>query len=252
MNKTTVVYMDESGNKESDRFFVCGFLEVKNVPQVLGSMSRVRDQIFAKSRNNWLQRTSQLYSDQDLDKLYKTAKTFNKFELKFSKVTEENRDLFSDLIKALWSKVDFRFNALVLDRQDPNYKHYGMEKLYSSIINTYTKKCLKDDSYIFIPDQFDDTFDWNTKINYQKDPQQVIPQSSESSLPLQIVDILTGIVGLGLRNSNGHELSNSDNKRLPILETLEAKIDKKVDGNLTVNVPRYFSIWIRDFSRSSN
>lgn len=34
-NNLHTVFMDESGNKESDRFFVCGFLELENNSHVL-------------------------------------------------------------------------------------------------------------------------------------------------------------------------------------------------------------------------
>ncbi|MEK7172972.1 MAG: hypothetical protein AAB740_03270, partial [Patescibacteria group bacterium] len=39
------VFMDESGKKESDRFFVCGFLQVADNISFYRALQRVADQI---------------------------------------------------------------------------------------------------------------------------------------------------------------------------------------------------------------
>lgn len=76
------VFMDESGRKESDRFFVCGFIEIDDNQQFCSALRRVADQIKNLSIRNRLARVEQLREAHDEEQLYHLAKTFNEFELK--------------------------------------------------------------------------------------------------------------------------------------------------------------------------
>ncbi len=92
--KIPVVYMDESGNKESDRYFVCGFLCVADSEQLVSELARVRDQIEARSRFNKLKRIDTLKKQGDLEQLYNFAKAPADFELKYKHVSGENIRFF--------------------------------------------------------------------------------------------------------------------------------------------------------------
>ena len=50
------VFMDESGKKKSDRFFVCGFLELQDVVSFCRSVSRLHNQIKNTSISNMYKR----------------------------------------------------------------------------------------------------------------------------------------------------------------------------------------------------
>src|SRR3989338_4604699 len=120
-NDLSFVFMDESGKKESDRFFVCGFLQVDDNTAFYRSLQRDVDQIKNLSIQNRQQRVDHLYQEKNLEELKNLARTFNEFELKHYHITNENQKLYCDLINALWKKTRFKFTAIVFDRNDSNY-----------------------------------------------------------------------------------------------------------------------------------
>ena len=244
--KLPVVYMDESGNKESDRYFVCGFLCVDNSEQLISHLTRVRDQIEAKARYNKLHRINVVKNSKDIDQLYNFAKAPNDFELKFNYISNENIKLFKILLMILIHEVNFRFDALVIDRKDPSYNHTNLADMYKIISHRYfNHRCKKE--CIFVPDSFDHLWNWQILLN---NPQikAIIPSSSHALLPLQIVDILTGIIAQGLRNQS--EYSNRDKIREPLIKLFTEETKFKIKPTNTVNKPRYISTWTLDFSRT--
>jgi hypothetical protein len=241
--------MDESGNKESDRFFVVGFLELENLVEFNTKLYRIHEQVLHFSKYRRMERVNLAYQQKDLDTLFNFAKSYVRFELKFYKVSPENIRLFQDLVKALFKKIDFRFNAIVIDRADPDYTHIGLYPMYKTIINVFSHHCIQSD-FVFVPDMFDYRFDWYD-MNYSSKVKAIIPTTSDSSFPLQVVDVLTGIISLGLKYKyyDDRDLTNNDLKRKPLLVTLEEELGKKIDKRLTVNYPKYFSVWTVDFSK---
>jgi len=246
------VFMDESGKKESDRYFVCGFLEVFDNRDFLLALQRVSDQVKNLSIRNRMKRVDELKDAGDINQLHLIARTFNEFELKNYRITHENQKLYCDLIKALFKKTNFRFTAIAMDRKDPLYvrDENGDDPLYLKALKRYAVNCApkSQKEYIFAPDSFNIAFNWNVKAG--KLPIAILPLDSKSCLQLQVVDILTALVAQGLRIAKGELLSNKDQVRLPVLRTLEAVINKKVQGNLTVDSPHYFSVWILDWSKT--
>lgn len=244
--KLPVVYMDETGNKESDRYFVIGFLRVNDSEQLIQELMRVRDQIEALSRFNRQRRINTLYKGEDIEQLYNFAKTPSSFELKYQYVSEENMRFFKILTKILINKVDFRLDALVIDRNDPNYKHTNLADMYKIITHLYFNYRCKEEC-IFVPDSFDHSWEWKKILN-NDNIRAVVPGSSHSLLPLQIVDILTGLIGQGLRSKE--EYSKRDFVREPLLKvfTEEAKIT--ISNNVTASKPKYISVWTVDFSKT--
>ncbi|MCL4354169.1 hypothetical protein M1349_01720, partial [Patescibacteria group bacterium] len=65
-----------------------------------------------------------------------------------------------------------------------------------------------------------------------------------------VCDVLSGLVGQALKLSSGEAPNNKDLVRQEVLNTLETEMKKKIAGNLTVNNPNYFSIWIIDWDKS--
>jgi len=246
------VFMDESGKKESDRYFVCGFLEVFDNRDFLLNLQRVSDQIKNLSIRNRMARVDELKNMNDINQLYLLARTFNEFELKNYRITHENQGLYCDLIRALFKRTNFRFTAIAMDRKSPLYirDENGEDPLYLKALKRYSVNCApkSQKEYIFVPDSFNISFNWNVKEG--KLPIAILPLDSKSCLQLQIVDILTALIAQGLRVAGNEPLSNKDQVRKPVLETLEKVIDKKINGNLTVDSPHYFSVWILDWSKT--
>lgn len=245
-NKIPVVYMDETGNKESDRFFVIGFLCVEDSEQLNRELTRVKDQIEALSRFNRLERTKILKAQSDIEQLFSFAKSPSSFELKYKHITNENVRFFKIFIKILIHKVNFRFDALVIDRKDPNYNHTNLADMYKIVTHMYFNFRCKQEC-IFIPDSFDNLWNWTSMLNNLQ-IKAIIPGSSHALLQLQTVDILTGIIAQGLKDKK--EYNNKDLVREPILKvfTEEAKI--VIRKSITVNSPKYISIWTIDFSKT--
>jgi hypothetical protein len=239
--------MDESGNKESDRFFVCGFLMTNNSEQLIAELAKVRDQIEAKARYNKHQRVKKIRQDEDIDQLYNFAKAPNTFELKYKHISDENIRLFKILLKILVNKVDFKLNALVIDRKDPSYKHTNLPDMYKIITHLYFNYRCKEDC-IFVPDSFDHFWSWDKILNNQH-IKSIIPGSSHSFLPLQIVDILTGLIAHGLKSEGDY--SNKDRVRQPLLMVFQEEAKITIKPNITVNKPKYVSIWTVDFSKAN-
>lgn len=242
--------MDESGRKESDPHFVCGFLEVENNQKFCSSLQRVYDQIKNLSIRNRIARVEHLKANNDLESLYNLARTFNEFELKHYLISNENQKLYCDLIKALFKKNVFRYIAIVADRSDSLYERDpdGQFPLYLKAFKLYTSFCIKTPDYIFVPDTFDPGFNWNVKSG--KLPISILPLDSKACLQLQVADILSGLVSQALKLNTGTKPNNKDLARQPILETLEAELGRKIHGSLTVNKPNYFNVWLVDWSKS--
>lgn len=238
------VFMDESGKKESDRFFVCGFLQIEDNVGFSRSLQRVVDQIKNLSIRNRQRRVNDLYNAKNLEELKNLAWTFNQFELKHYLITNENQKLYCDLIKALWKKTKFRFTAIVFDRKDPNYIREPNEHnaLYLRALKLCMVHCVKEIKYVYVPDNFDINFDWNVKAGNL--PIAILPLESNASLQLQVADILTGLIAQGLRTASGEELTGKDKVRTPVLKTLEGVIGKEINGNLTTETPIYLSVWV--------
>src|SRR3989344_8547879 len=116
--KQTFVFMDESGRKESDRHFICGFLEIDDNQLFCSSLQRVFDQIKNLSIRNRMAHVENLKEQKDVNGLYNLAKSYNEFELKHYHITSENQTLYCDLIKAAFRKTKFRFTAVVVDREN--------------------------------------------------------------------------------------------------------------------------------------
>ena len=243
-----VVFMDETGNAESDRFFICGFLEVSNVNAFHIEIRRVRDQIRGLTDKNRKTRVQQLKDQNDIDQLYNFAKKPSAFELKFKKVTEENRKLFEDLVKVLAYKVEFKFTAIVIDREDSHYKHTSHVDMYKRIVRLYFKHCFQGEG-IFMPDEFDPGLSWDEIVQSEK-IRAVVPIESHASIGLQCCDILGGIISLGLKSKVDY--TKSDGVRLSVVDVFQKVFKCNIKENFTQDDPKYINVWTIDFSKANN
>lgn len=241
-----VIFMDETGNKQTDQFFICGFLEVPDVNQFHIQLQRIRDQIKGLADRGRKQRVLNLKTDGDIDQLFQFAYRSSLFELKFDKITSENLSLFQDLLKVLARKVDFKFTAIVIDRLDSSYEHRTQLDMYKLVTHKFFNHRIKYDA-IFMPDEFDTGLSWTDVVRSDM-LQAVIPIESHSSLALQCCDILSGTIGLGLKSKSDY--SKRDKVRLPMVQTFESEFSCKIKRVFTVNRPKYISVWTLDFSKA--
>jgi hypothetical protein len=241
--KVSFVFMDESGNKESDRFFACGFLEVDDPKDFSSKTRRVYDQIFNLSVRNRQARIEKIFSEKKFEELVSLSKSFNQFELKHYHISDENKILYSDLIKLLFKKLKFKITIIVFDRQNPNYIRYeNPHALHLRCLKLYANHCApKNNHYIFVPDSFDDNFEWNVSKGHM--PFGILPLDSKGAIYLQVTDILTGLVLQSLRSFYKELQNKSEKSRIEVLQTLENLLNTKITGNLTKIINNcYFSI----------
>ncbi len=246
------VFMDESGNKLDDRFFVCGFIEIPSPYEFNRDLQRIHDQVFDVVQKQRAHRANQMLDEGNLQELHQLARKQSFFELKFGKITLHTLGLYNDLVKALASKGKFSFKAIVIDRKDPAYEHESLEGMYKRICRMYFDYC-QDDPCIFVPDQFDPGFDWATIIARPAKVLGELPASSHEFLPLQIVDILTGIIRLGLEIDSGEKvtLGRNDTTRKNLVTTFETVFGAKIKPTMNSRKSgNYVGIWTIDFSKS--
>ncbi len=243
--KLPVVFMDETGNKESDQFFVCGFLEVPDVNEFQIKLQRMRDQIKGLADRKRKERVLRLKAAGNVEELFNFAYRSSSFELKFDKITSQNISLFQDLLKILARKTDIRFTAIIIDRQDPSYEHRALIDMYKIITHKYFNFRLKNSS-VFVPDDFDTGLSWGDIVRSEKIT-AVIPAESHSSLALQCCDVLAGTIGLALKNRTYY--TKRDLVRLPLLKTFESEFGCTIKKEFTVFKPKYISVWTLDFSK---
>lgn len=238
------IYMDESG-KESDQYFIVGFLCVPDSNKMSVDLGVVRNKVRNLAREERQARINQLRADKDVEGLFKYAQSPSSFELKFGKIRPYNVALFQELIQTLVSGIDFRFDGLLINKADPAYRHTTHQDMYKRLVRLFFKYRCQGDC-IFIPDTFDQNLDWNDIV---ADPKikGLVPGDSHALLPLQVVDLLTGLIGLGFKDPTTY--SNSDVARAPVLNTLKEEL-KLTFSEETITSPRYFSIWPVDFSKT--
>lgn len=245
--------MDESGNKQDDRFFVCGFLDTESPFEFTRNLQRVRDQVFDTIQKQRTNRALNLYNDLNLIDLYSLAKKQAFFELKFDKITLATLKLYKDLILAMNSKCVFRFKAVVIDRSQPSYVHESLEGMYKRVTHLYFDHCQKTQC-IFVPDQADPNTDWEKLIGRPNIVRGVLPAISDAVLPIQVVDVLTGIVRLGLEIKSGDkkELGRNDITRKELVDLFEKEFKIKIStvSNSKPDAKNYVGIWTIDFDKS--
>jgi len=140
----TFVFVDESGTKKQDQFFLIGFLRIDSADKYFKTLNIYRDKLFSISKEERFKRILNLQTNNQLDEIIEFAKNPFKFELKYSKINNHNFNLYANFIKTLLS-IGGHFSVIGIDRGDPNFKDTNyLKSSYKRIINTYLQKYLPD------------------------------------------------------------------------------------------------------------
>jgi hypothetical protein len=201
-------------------------------------LRRIRDQIKGLALRDRQRKIVGLKEVEDIDQLFQFAYRPSSFELKFGKVTKKNLGYYQDLIKVLAHKTDFRFAAIWIDRKDSNYKFESYLSMYQTIIARYFDGADCNDT-IFVPDEFDAGLSWENVVDSNRIV-ATIPIESHSCLAMQCCDVLGGIIGLGLKETESY--TNSDLVRLPLLQTFEEEFKCKIEKDIVVSYPKSIRI----------
>jgi hypothetical protein len=245
--KNTFIFSDESGTKKHDRYFLIGFLKIVNPDKYFKTLSLYRDKLFGISREQRVTRISNLKKINDIDQVAELAKNPFRFELKYSKVNNYNFKFYQDFVRTLLD-VGVEFVVVGIDRKDPNFNDNAkLIASYKRIINQYLQKYGNHNEHCYIVDDF------GVRIESICDPKLLSDyyarQLSDSTIYLQAVDVLTGLIQFGL-TQDPSKSSKKDIPRRNVLATLENYFDLSVTGNLTKQKKKsYLSIWILNFDK---
>lgn len=244
------VFIDESGTKKQDKYFSIGFLQLENPDKYYKTLNLYRDKLFGISRKERNQRVEDLFKQGKNEELLKFAKNPFKFELKYSKINNYNLNLYKAFISTLISVID-KIVVISIDREDPEFHDTsGLRASYKRILNTFFKKYNKDSEInVAILDDFGIKF--SEAIDTTLLPDSFLRNDSSSNIFLQGVDVVTGLIGFGLRDLDGLENQSKKNViRRELLNIILSNIGiDTFKKNITTNNKTYFSSWVLDFSK---
>jgi len=244
--KNTFIFSDESGTKRQDRYFLIGFIKIVNPDRYFKTLSLYRDKLFGISRNERLKRVDHLLENNEIVQISKLAKNSFKFELKYSKINNHNSSFYKSFVKTLLD-IGIELVVIGIDRNDPNFDDNAkLIASYKRIINQYLQKYGNSNEHCYIIDDF------GIKIENICDsallPDYYMRHLSESTIFLQAVDVLTGLIQFAL-SRNERLYSKKDTPRQESLNVIEDYFGTKIDGNITRKEGKsYLSVWLLDFS----
>lgn len=246
--KNKFIFSDESGTKKQDRYFLIGFIKIIDPDKYFKTLSIYRDKLFGISRKQRNVRVEELTRRGDMKQLTKLAKNPFKFELKYSKINNHNQSFYKSFVKTLLD-IGVEFVVIGIDRTDPNFNDNAkLIASYKRIINQYLQKYGNSNEHCYIIDDF------GIRIENICDssllPDYYVRQLSESTIFLQAVDVMTGLVQFALTRK-GMKRSKKDKPRQAVLDVVEEYFGVEIKGNLTKRGKQsYMSVWILNFEGS--
>lgn len=259
-------FIDESGNLASERYFGIGMLLVEDAGSLYDairpSYDKARDVAKAqkeKTVSGYLQ--SGKYED-----LAAITKASHGFELKFKYVNFTNNAIYTELLRKYFTFPACRFSAIVIDRQDSDFKPqeifanpWSMYLSYSALLLASNMNnldacdvCVLADD-LSKPKSIAPTFEnaLYSKITqklkqdgYVRGIFNVTRLESHASLMLQLVDILLGAVLYDFKKSGGL-ISEKLEQRQEVVVNVPREIlgRRTLADHFTVNRPSYFNVW---------
>jgi hypothetical protein len=260
VKKKYFIFMDESGNNAQDRFFVLGILmvPVEEVGKLFDFLENISAKIKTRSQERMRARTDEDFKNGNVDKVLEQAKSTKSFEMKFSAINKENQDLYIHILHKYFKQINYRFSAIVFDRQNKNFKpdsmsHWDRYLNNVAMLIASNIKNIASGEFTVIADQITQPLDHHPYENYIcakicerlkiKDVSMeslfgAIRIESHSATFLQLVDIFVGAIG--------HDFIGEDRERkVEFMKILREKlgISGKIQHSFTKNNPNYFSIW---------
>lgn len=258
--KKYFIFMDESGNNAQDRFFVLGILMVpiEEIGELFDFLENISSKIKTRSQEKMRERIDEDFKNNHLDKLLEQAKSTKLFEMKFSSINKENQDLYVHILHKYFKQTNYRFSAIVLDRQSKDFKPEGMLHWdrylnNAAMLIANNIKNITNGEFVIIADQITQPKDHHPYENYLCDKicerlktKNVSEEAlfgsirieSHSATFLQLVDILVGAVGYDF-------LGEDRERKIEFMKVLRGKLglQEKIQKSLTKNSPSYFSVW---------
>lgn len=258
--KKYFIFMDESGNNTQDRFFVLGILMVPidDVGRLFDFLENITSKMKTRSKEKMDERIDTDFKNNQMDKVLEQAKSTKSFEMKFKAINQENQDLYIHILQKYFKQANYRFSAIVLDRQDKDFKPNGMShwdrylnNAAMLIANNIRK--ITDGEFVVVADQISQPENCPpyenslcSKICDRLKAKDVPTESlfgsvrieSHSATFLQLVDIFVGAIGYDF-------IGEDKERKVEFMKILREKIglQGKVQQNITREIPNYFSVW---------
>lgn len=252
--------MDESGNNAQDRFFVLGILivPIDEVGRLFDFLENISSKIKTRSQEKMRERIDADFKNNHLDKVLEQAKSTKSFEMKFSKINKENQDLYIHILHKYFKQVNYRFSAIVLDRQSKDFKPDGMSHWdrylnNAAMLIANNIKNVNSGEFVVIADQVTQPENHHLYENYlcnkiyERLREKSVPEEalfgsvrieSHSATFLQLVDIFVGAIGYDF-------LGEDRERKGEFMKILREKLSMrgKIQESFTKNTPNYFSVW---------
>jgi hypothetical protein len=259
-------FIDESGNLASERYFGIGMLLIEDAGALYDAIrpfyERARD--IAKAQKE--KTVTDYLQNSKYEELAAITKASRGFELKFKYVNFTNNAIYAELLRKYLTLPACRFSAIVVDRQDEDFKPreifanpWSMYLSYSALLlagnmnnlDTCAICVLADD--LTKPKSISTTFEDALRLRIAQKLKQdgcdrkifnVTRLESHSSLMLQLVDILLGAVLYDFKKASGLISEKLGQRQEMVVKVLRDTLGRStLADHFTANKPSYFNVW---------
>lgn len=266
-------FIDETGildeSKEIQPYFGIGFLKIDDVALITEELTKRHYDYYSlqkEKRKEVIQNLKSKPKELSAEELNLLLLSTRHYEYKFTKITPTTLEKYKQFLDTAF-KFSLCFCALVIDKNDPNfkrtiYKNYWEAYIsYSKLISKYN--CREGETaiiadYMNRPSKSDEYFE--NELNSLPGVFKTIRANSESFLLLQLTDLLLGSVVFQWRQANNFvKNSNRAKAKIEFVNYLIGKLkiptEKKSNyplaQKITCNNP-YFSVWPLKLSEEKN
>lgn len=264
-------FIDETGTTEQERFFGIGLLIVPKTEQIYDRLKPIAIQIRNLAISQKRSRTERLFKEKNLKELASLAKAAKTFELKYDRISATNQALFCKLIDQYFKIREARFTAIVIDKQNPNFKPtklfpgtwdayitYSAMALAREVSNVSPKAITVLADEISRPSHVKVTFEeglinqflhFCSKRSIQN-PCQLHCTTLESNahLLIQVSDVLLGSIVFDYKHKNGLISKGLFKRRSQVVRTIKTHLKKEsLTDSFNRTQPNYFSLWEMDW-----
>jgi hypothetical protein len=266
-NKNYFAFIDESGNLASERYFGIGMLLIEDAGFLYDAIKPFYDKARDIAKAQKEKTITDYLQNGKYNDLAVIAKASRGFELKFKYINFTNNAIYTELLRKYFTFPVCRFSAIVVDRQDEDFKPQEIfANPWSMYLRSYSalllagnmnnldgcNVCVLADDLTkpkFITTTFENAL--RSKI-LQKLKQDGCDRSVfnvtrlefHASLMLQLVDILLGSVLYDFKKTSGLIGEKLKQRQEIVAQTAREAIGRTtLADHFTANKPSYFNVW---------
>lgn len=246
MSNKYFIFVDETGTNLSDQFFGIGCLiiPVEKIGEYHELLKVKQSQIITRVKEREKKLIHELGSE-DLLNFYK-GKRSAPYEMKFKNINENTLEPYEWLISQYFRFDQAKYCCLVIDRnKDKPPEGWSYFDIYLERLHMLLRNNLANSEFVVLPDEITvprgKTYENALMVKFQKNKKScfgIHRLESHSSIFLQMVDILTGAVVFGFKES-------TNLAKRSVVDKICKKLGRKsLVENFTIKMPNYFSVWL--------